>query len=151
MLEDAAARILPPGYRVDYTGESRQLRQEGGKFLPAMGLALVLIFLVLAAQFNSFRDPFVILAGSVPLAMFGALIFTFLKFAGPPGHALSSSPRAGRRRSTSTRRSGWSRSSGSSSKNGILIVEFANAQQRAGLSQARGGARGGARRACGPS
>ena len=85
VLEDAAAKILPPGYRIDYTGESRQLRQEGGKFLPAMGLALVLIFLVLAAQFNSFRDPFVILAGSVPLAMFGALIFTFLKFAGPPG------------------------------------------------------------------
>ena len=53
-----------------------------------MGLALVLIFLVLAAQFNSFRDPFVILAGSVPLAMFGALIFTFLKFAGPPGMQL---------------------------------------------------------------
>ena len=85
VLEDAAAKILPPGYRVDYTGESRQLRQESGKFLPAMGLALVLIFLVLAAQFNSFRDPFVILAGSVPLAMFGAMIFTFLKFAGPPG------------------------------------------------------------------
>ena len=62
--------------------------RRAGKFLPAMGLALVLIFLVLAAQFNSFRDPFVILAGSVPLAMFGALIFTFLKFAGPPGHAL---------------------------------------------------------------
>ena len=59
MLEDAAAEILPPGYRIDYTGESRQLRQEGGKFLPAMGLALLLIFLVLAAQFNSFRDPFV--------------------------------------------------------------------------------------------
>ena len=88
VLEDAAAKILPPGYRVDYTGESRQLRQEGGKFLPAMGLALLLIFLVLAAQFNSFRDPFVILAGSVPLAMFGALIFTFLKFAGPPGMTL---------------------------------------------------------------
>ncbi|HEX7596628.1 MAG TPA: efflux RND transporter permease subunit, partial [Polyangia bacterium] len=85
VLEDAAAKILPAGYRVDYTGESRQLRQEGGKFLPAMGLALVLIFLVLAAQFNSFRDPFVILAGSAPLAMFGALIFTFLKFQGPPG------------------------------------------------------------------
>ena len=88
VLEDAAAKILPPGYRIDYTGESRQLRQEGGKFLPAMGLALVLIFLVLAAQFNSFRDPFVILAGSVPLAMFGALIFTFLKFARPAGDAL---------------------------------------------------------------
>jgi multidrug efflux pump len=84
-LEDTAATILPPGYRIDYTGESRQLREEGGKFLPAMGLALLLIFLVLAAQFNSFRDPFVILTGSVPLAMFGALIFSFLKFSGPPG------------------------------------------------------------------
>ena len=72
MLEDGRREVLPPGYRVDYTGESRQLRQEAGKFLPAMGLAIVLIFLVLAAQFNSFRDPFVVLAGSVPLAMFGA-------------------------------------------------------------------------------
>ena len=53
---------------IDYTGESRQLRTEGNKFLPAFLLAVVLIFLVLAAQFNSFRDPFVILAGSVPLA-----------------------------------------------------------------------------------
>ena len=101
--------------------------QEGGKFLPAMGLALLLIFLVLAAQFNSFRDPFVILAGSVPLAMFGALIFTFLKFAGPARACASRSPRAGPRRSTSTRRSGWSRWSGLVAKNGILIVEFANA------------------------
>ncbi|MDB4991179.1 MAG: multidrug efflux transporter, partial [Myxococcaceae bacterium] len=84
-LEDAAAKVLPPGFKIDYTGQSRQMRQEGGKFLPAMGLALLLIFLVLAAQFNSFRDPFVILAGSVPLALFGALIFSFLKFAGPPG------------------------------------------------------------------
>ena len=74
-LEDEAAKILPKGYVLDYTGESRQLRTEGNKFLPAFGLAVVLIFLVLAAQFNSFRDPFVILAGSVPLAMFGALIF----------------------------------------------------------------------------
>jgi multidrug efflux pump len=93
VLEDAAAKILPPGYHIDYTGESRQLRQESGKFLPAMGLAIVLIFLVLAAQFNSFRDPFVILAGSVPLAMFGALAFTFLKFAGPPWDALQADRR----------------------------------------------------------
>src|SRR5690606_37121805 len=85
VLEKKAEEILPPGYRVDYTGESRQLRQEAGKFLPAMALAILLIFLVLAAQFNSFRGPAVILLGSVPLAMFGALIFTFLKFAGPPG------------------------------------------------------------------
>jgi multidrug efflux pump len=82
-LEDTAAEILPDGYRVDYDGESRQLRTEGNKFLPAFSLAIVLIFLVLSAQFNSFRDPFIILLGSVPLAMFGALIFTFLKMMDP--------------------------------------------------------------------
>ncbi|OEU75379.1 MAG: multidrug efflux protein, partial [Desulfuromonadales bacterium C00003107] len=69
-----AAKILPAGYTIDYTGESRQLRTESGRFLPAFALAVALIFLVLAAQFNSFRDPFVILAGSVPLGMFGALL-----------------------------------------------------------------------------
>ena len=82
-LEDEAAKILPRGYVLDYTGESRQLRSEGNQFLPTFGLAIVMIFLVLAAQFNSFRDPFVILAGSVPLAIFGALIFTFLKMPDP--------------------------------------------------------------------
>jgi multidrug efflux pump len=134
VLEDAAARILPPGYHVDYTGESRQLREEGGKFLPAMSLALVLIFLVLAAQFNSFRDPFVILGGSVPLAMFGAMIFTFLKFSGPPGLHFKLTE-------------GWTTTLniysqvglvtlvGLVSKNGILIVEFANAQQRRGIAK----------------
>jgi multidrug efflux pump len=135
VLEEAAARVLPAGSRVDYTGESRQLRQESGKFLPAMGLALLLIFLVLAAQFNSFRDPLVILAGSVPLAMFGALVFTFLKFAGPPGMHFKLTE-------------GWTTTLniysqvglvtlvGLVSKNGILIVEFANhAQQELGLSK----------------
>ncbi len=134
VLEAEAKKILPPGYRVDYTGESRQLRQEGGKFLPAMGLALLLIFLVLAAQFNSFRDPFVVLAGSVPLAMFGALIFTFLKFAGPPG--MHFKPTEGWTTTLNIySQVGLVTLVGLVSKNAILIVEFANAQQEAGLSK----------------
>src|SRR5438045_6384128 len=78
-LEDEAHKVLPAGYVIDYTGGSRQLRIEGSKFGAVFALAIVLIFLVLAAQFNSFRDPFIILLGSVPLALFGAAIFMFLK------------------------------------------------------------------------
>jgi multidrug efflux pump len=134
VLEKAAERLLPPGSRFDYTGESRQLRQEGGKFLPAMGLAILLIFLVLAAQFNSFRDPIVVLAGSVPLAIFGALVFTFLKFSGPPGMTFGLTD-------------GWTTTLniysqvglvtlvGLIAKNGILVVQFANLEQARGLSK----------------
>lgn len=131
-LEDEATRILPQGYVLDYTGESRQLRTEGNKFLPAFALAVILIFLVLAAQFNSFRDPFVILAGSVPLAIFGALIFTFLKMPDP---------------NVPFPTQGWTTTLniysqvglvtlvGLVSKNGILIVEFANQLQMKGHSK----------------
>jgi multidrug efflux pump len=131
-LEDQAQQILPQGFTVDYTGESRQLRAEGNKFTPAFILALILIFLVLAAQFNSFRDPFVILAGSVPLGLFGALIMTFLKLPNPNMHFFTS---------------GWTTTLnvysqvglvtlvGLVSKNGILIVEFANHLQESGLSK----------------
>jgi multidrug efflux pump len=131
-LEDEASKILPKGYVLDYTGESRQLRAEGNRFLPAFGFAVILIFMVLAAQFNSFRDPFVILAGSVPLAMFGALIFTFLKMPDP---------------SVAFWTHGWTTTMniysqvglvtlvGLVSKNGILIVEFANKLQEKGLSK----------------
>ncbi len=131
-LEDEAHKILPKGYVLDYTGDSRQLRTEGNKFLPAFALAVVLIFLVLAAQFNSFRDPFIILLGSVPLAMFGALLFTFLKMPNPNIAFFTK---------------GWTTTLniysqvglvtlvGLVSKNGILIVQFANELQRQGLSK----------------
>jgi multidrug efflux pump len=131
-LETEAAQILPKGYKLDYTGESRQLRVEGSKFLPAFTLALVLIFLVLAAQFNSFRDPFIILLGSVPLALFGALLFSFLKMPVPSIPFFTN---------------GWTTTLniysqvglvtlvGLVAKNGILIVEFANQQQRRGLNK----------------
>ena len=131
-LETQADAILPRGYTVDYTGESRQLRKEGNKFVPAFALAVVLIFLVLAAQFNSFRDPLVILGGSVPLAMFGASIFTFLKMPDPNMHFWTD---------------GWTTTLnvysqvglvtliGLVSKNGILIVEFANQLQREGQAK----------------
>jgi multidrug efflux pump len=131
-LEGEAAKMLPKGYVIDYTGESRQLRTEGNKFLPAFGLAIVLIFLVLAAQFNSFRDPFVILAGSVPLAMFGALIFTFLKMPDPNVPFWT--------RGWTTTLNIYSQVGlvtlvGLVSKNGILIVEFSNKLQIQGLSK----------------
>lgn len=128
-LEDEAAKILPDGYTIDYTGESRQLRTEGNKFLPAFILAVTLIFLVLAAQFNSFRDPLIILAGSVPLALFGALVFTFLKMPSPQFGFWTD---------------GWTTTLniysqvglvtlvGLIAKNGILIVEFANQLQLRG-------------------
>src|SRR2546425_1920007 len=80
VLENEARTILPQGFTIDYAGESRQLRVEGSKFLGTFLLSAILIYLVLAAQFESFRDPFIILAGSVPLAISGALLFSFLGF-----------------------------------------------------------------------
>jgi multidrug efflux pump len=128
-MEDESNKILPGGYRLDYTGESRQLKTEGNKFLPALILSLILIFLVLAAQFNSFRDPWIIILGCVPLAMFGALIFCFLKMPNPNIPFWTN---------------GWTTTLniysqvglvtlvGLVTKNGILIVQFANELQRAG-------------------
>ena len=118
-LEKKAAEILPKGYRIDYAGAARQLRQEGGKFLPTLGLALIMIYLVLAAQFNSFRDPFIILGGSVPLALTGALFFCFMGFTTLNIYS----------------RVGLVTLVGLVAKNGILLVEFANTRQEQGFSK----------------
>lgn len=77
-LEEAARDILPATYSIDYAGESRQLRKEGNTMFGVLAISLVLVFLLLALQFNSFRDPLVVLLGSVPLALCGALMISFL-------------------------------------------------------------------------
>jgi len=118
-LEAEARKILPNGYTIDYAGESRQLRTESGKFLGVFLLSAILIFLVLAAQFESFRDPLVILAGSAPLALTGALMFTFLGFTSINIYS----------------QVGLITLVGLVAKNGILIVEFANHLQQSGLGK----------------
>jgi len=121
VLEDEAAKILPAGFTMDYTGESRQLRKEGNAFWATLVLALILIYLVLAAQFESFRDPLIILLGSVPLALTGATLFCFLGLNSINVYS----------------QVGLVTLVGLIAKNGILIVEFANKLQERGLDKLR--------------
>jgi multidrug efflux pump len=119
VLEQKAKEILPLGYSIDYAGESRQLRKEGSSMTTTLILAIVVIFLVLAAQFESFIDPLIILAGSVPLALAGAMLFVFLDFTSLNIYS----------------QVGLVTLVGLVAKNGILVVEFANRLQEQGLAK----------------
>ncbi len=116
-LKDTLNQVAPSGYQLDYSGQSRQFVQESGGFATTLLFAVIIVFLALAAQFNSLRDPIVILV-SVPMALFGALIFVCL---------ISSL--------NIYTQVGLVTLMGLVSKHGILIVEFANTSQRAGMSK----------------
>ena len=118
-LEATAAEVLPPGYTIDYAGESRQLRQEGNTLVGVLGLSLIFVFLALAVQFNSFRDPLVVLIGSAPLAISGALLFTYFGWTTINIYS----------------QVGFITLVGLIAKNAILIVEFARQMQQKGLSK----------------
>jgi multidrug efflux pump len=119
VLENATAATSGPIVGVDYAGESRQIRREGSALTVTLGFAVVLIYLVLAAQFHSFRDPLIVLLGSVPLAISGALVFSFLDLTTINIYS----------------QVGLITLVGLISKNGILIVQFANALQARGLAK----------------
>jgi len=119
-LKHLADTTLPQGYSVDYAGQSRQFMQESSGFMLTFALALIIIFLALSAQFESFRDPLVILV-SVPMSIAGALIFISLGIGGATLNIYT--------------QVGLVTLMGLISKHGILIVEFANQQQRLGKSK----------------
>jgi multidrug efflux pump len=116
-LRNALQEAAPSGYAMDYSGQSRQFEQESGGFGTTLLFAVIIVFLALAAQFNSLRDPIVILV-SVPMALFGALIFVNLIA------SLNIYTQVG-----------LVTLMGLISKHGILIVQFANESQRAGMSK----------------
>ena len=113
LLKDTTAQVAPSGYTVDYAGQSRQFVQESGGFFVTLGFAIIIVFLALAAQFESFRDPIVILV-SVPLALLGAVMFMTMGFASLNIYT----------------QVGLVTLLGLISKHGILIVQFANQLQR---------------------
>ena len=117
-LHKIANETLPQGYTIDYSGESRQFMNESSGFLVTLGFSIIIVFLVLAAQFESFRDPLVIMM-SVPMAVFGATVFLFLDFATLNVYT----------------KVGLVTLVGLIAKHGILIVQFANDQQREGKSK----------------
>ncbi|MEQ1636102.1 MAG: efflux RND transporter permease subunit [Methylococcales bacterium] len=128
-LQDIAKRVLPSSYSIDYGGQSRQLVKESSGFVYTFAFALIIIFLALAAQFESFRDPLIILV-SVPMSIAGALIFIAMGIGNATLNIYTEV--------------GLVTLMGLISKHGILIVEFANNLQlsgqtkRAAIEQAAG-------------
>ncbi|KPZ56799.1 MULTISPECIES: efflux RND transporter permease subunit [Pseudoalteromonas] len=118
-LEKSAEEILPQGYQVNYAGSSRQLRKEGNSLFSVLAMALLLVYMVLSVQFNSFRSPLVVLLGSVPLALAGGMLFSFLGMTTMNIYA----------------QIGFITLVGLVAKNGILITEFANELQHKGMKK----------------
>jgi multidrug efflux pump subunit AcrB len=117
-LEQALKEVAPTGYRTGYEGESRRFIEESQGFILLFGTSLIFIYLVLSAQFNSFRDPFIVLI-SVPLSLFGALVPLALGVV-----TLNIYTQVGLLTLV-----------GLISKHGILIVDFANQNLRNGLDR----------------
>ncbi|MDY6982466.1 MAG: efflux RND transporter permease subunit, partial [Pseudomonadota bacterium] len=118
-LENAAAELLPAGYSVDHAGVSRQLRKEGNTMVSVLMISVIVVYLALVVQFNSFRLPLVVLLGSVPLALSGAMLFSFLGLTTINIYA----------------QIGFVTLVGLVAKNGILITEFAHREQENGSSK----------------
>jgi multidrug efflux pump len=118
-MRSQAAQVFPQGYGMDYGGQSRQFIQEGNSLVLAFAFGAIIIFLVLAAQFESFRDPLIILLGSVPMTLVGALVFLFL----------------GASTINIYTQVGFITLVGLISKHGILITQFANQLQSEGMGK----------------
>lgn len=118
-IEDIVTELLPASYSIDYAGQSREMRKEGNTMITVLIVSLIVVYFLLAIQFNSFRDPLVVLLSCAPLALSGALMLAFLGFTSVNLYA----------------QIGLITLVGLITKNGILIVEFANQMQLQGMDK----------------